>query len=66
MKKFQVEPGRAVLFSFIFSVIVILQGSVSWGWWLPLIVGSAGLFYAGNVFYVWANNKIRHLVQGER
>ncbi|KQB84216.1 hypothetical protein [Corynebacterium oculi] len=62
MKKFQVEPVRAVLFSLIFTGIVIAQGSLPWGWWAPLAVGSAVLFYLGNVFYVWANNKIHRLV----
>lgn len=43
---------------------MIAQGVIPRGWWLPLILGSAALFYAGNVFYVWANNKIRSLTQG--
>ncbi|MBC3185968.1 hypothetical protein H7347_05170 [Corynebacterium sp. zg-331] len=63
MRAFSVEPWRAVAFSLVFSVIVVVQGSMSWGWWLPVAAGNAALFYVGHALYVWANNKIRGIVE---
>lgn len=65
MKRFDVEPGRMVAFSLIFSAIVIWQFHLGWAWWLPVLAGNAAVFYAGNVVYVGANRRIQRIARGE-
>lgn len=56
--KFSFQPTRTLLFSIIFTVLVMWQSNFSLWWALPIWFFIWALFIFGHSFYNWANLKL--------
>ena len=59
--KFTFQPTRTLLFSVIFTVLVMWQCGLSLWWALPIWFIVWAVFILGHSFYNWANLKLIEL-----
>ncbi|WP_293955010.1 hypothetical protein [uncultured Corynebacterium sp.] len=59
--KFTFQPTRTLLFSIIFTALVMWQSGFSLWWALPIWFIVWALFILGHSFYNWANLKLIEL-----
>ncbi len=59
--KFTFQPTRTLLFSIIFTALVMWQSGFDWWWAIPIWFFIWAIFILGHSFYNWANLKLIEL-----